>query len=140
MGLNMHGQANKIIQTKKLQRTLRKNMTDAERKLWSALRFSQMNGHKFRRQHPFENYILDFVCLEEKIVVEVDGSQHFELADEDAFRTNLLQKAGFRVIRFWNNQVLNEFESVKEAIFLALETHPHPNLPLEGEGTSAKEI
>ena len=136
----MQGQTNKIIQAKRLQRTLRKNMTDAERKLWSGLRFGQMNGHKFRRQHPFENYILDFVCLDRKVVIEVDGSQHFELADEDAFRTKLLAKAGFRVMRFWNNEVMNEFESVKEAIFRALETHPHPNLPLEGEGTCAKEF
>jgi very-short-patch-repair endonuclease len=136
----MQGQTNKIIQTKKLQRTLRKNMTDAERKLWSALRLGQMNGCKFRRQHPFENCILDFVCLEEKLVIEVDGSQHFELAEDDARRTNLLEKAGFRVMRFWNNEVMNEFESVKEVIFRALETHPHPNLPLEGEGISSEEM
>ena len=134
MGLSMQGQTNKIIQAKKLQRTLRKNMTDAERKLWSAMRFGQMNGHKFRRQHPFENYVLDFVCLERKLVVEVDGSQHMELEIEDGERTKVLEKSGFRVLRFWNNQVFNEFENVKEAIFLALETHPHPNLPLEGEG------
>ena len=98
-----------------------------------------MNGRKFRRQHPFENYILDFVCLEEKLVIEVDGSQHFEQTNKDEVRTKILKKAGFRVMRFWNNQVMNEFESVKESIFLALKTHPHPNLPLEGEGTSAKE-
>jgi very-short-patch-repair endonuclease len=136
----MKGQTNKVIQTKKLQRILRRNMTDAERKLWSALRFGQMNGHKFRRQHPFENYILDFVCLEEKFVIEIDGSQHFELADADALRTRLLEKAGFRVMRFWNNEVMNEFESVKEAIFRALKTHPHPSLPLEGEGIFAKDF
>lgn len=139
MGLNMHGQTNKVIQTKKLQRALRKNMTDAERKVWSALRLGQMNGCKFRRQQPFENFVLDFVCLEEKLVIEVDGSQHFELADKDARRTMMLEKAGFRVMRFWNNEVMNEFESVKEAIFLALKTHPHPNLSLEGEGISHKD-
>ena len=99
-----------------------------------------MNGHKFRRQHPFENFILDFICLEKKLVVEVDGSQHFEQINKDEVRTRILEKAGFRVIRFWNNQVMNEYENVKEAIFLALETHPHPNLPLEGEGTSLKEF
>ena len=136
----MQGQTNKIIQATKLQRTLRKNLTIAERKLWSALRLGQMNGHKFRRQHPFENYILDFVCLEKKLVVEVDGSQHFEQINKDDVRTRILEKAGFRVIRFWNNQVMNEYENVKEAIFLVLETHPHPSLPLEGEGNIVKEF
>ena len=140
MGLSMQGQTNKIIQTRKLQRTLRKNMTDAERKLWSALRFEQMNGHKFRRQHPFENFILDFVCLERKLVIEVDGSRHMEKVVADEERTKVLQNAGFTVLRFWNNTVFNEFESVKETIFRALETHPHPNLPLEGEGSCAKEF
>ena len=139
MGSEMLGQTSKIIQTKKLQRVLRQDMTVAERKLWSALRLSQMNGRKFRRQHPFENYILDFVCLEENLVIEVDGSQHFEQIDKDEVRTKILEKAGFRVMRFWNNQVMNEFEGVKEAIFLALKTHPHPGLPLEGEGISPKE-
>ena len=115
-------------------------MTIAEQKLWSALRSEQMNGHKFRRQHPFDNYILDFVCLEERLVIEVDGSQHFESGEQDSERTKVLEKAGFRVIRFWNNEVMTEFESVKEVIFGALETHPHPNLPLEGEGTCAKEF
>ena len=130
----MQGQTNKIIQTKKLQRVLRRNLTDAERKLWSALRFGQMNGYKFRRQHPFENYILDVVCLERKLIIEVDGSQHM-----DEQRTKALTIAGFLVMRFWNNEVMNEFESVKDAIFLALETHPHPSLPLEGEGISSEE-
>ena len=129
MGLSMQGQTNKIIQTKKLQRTLRKNMTDAEIKLWSALRYGQMNGHKFRRQHPFENYVLDFVCLERKLVVEVDGSQHMDAIIKDAERTKVLKQAGFRVMRFWNNEVMNEFEGVKDIIFRALITHPHPNLP-----------
>jgi very-short-patch-repair endonuclease len=140
MGYEVLGQTNKFIRTRKLQRSLRKDMTIAERKLWSALRLGQMNGRKFRRQHPFENYILDFVCLEEKLVIEVDGSQHFEQINKDEVRTKILEKAGFRVMRFWNNQVMNEFEGVTEAIFLALQTHPHPSLPLEGEGTFAKEF
>ena len=101
-------------------------MTIAERKLWSALRFGQMNGHKFQRQHPFENYILDFVCLENKLVIEVDGSQHANALAYDQHRSKVLAAASFTVLRFWNNQVLNEFEVVKEAIWQALETHPHP--------------
>jgi very-short-patch-repair endonuclease len=115
-------------------------MTEAERKLWSALRYEQMDGNKFRRQHPFENFILDFVCLEKQLVIEVDGSQHMEQANNDQARTNALEHAGFRVMRFWNNEVMNEFDGVAEAIFRALQTHPHPSLPLEGEGTIAKEF
>ncbi|MEO6023922.1 MAG: endonuclease domain-containing protein [Burkholderiales bacterium] len=110
----------------KRQRQLRSSMTIAERKLWSALRLSQMSGHKFRRQHPFENFILDFVCLESKLVVELDGSQHRDTAAYDQQRTKALALAGFTVLRFWNNQIMGEFENVKEAIWRALETHPHP--------------
>ncbi len=140
MGLHMQGQTNRLILTKKLQRTLRKNMTFAEQKLWSTLRFGQMSGYKFRRQHPFGNYILDFVCLEKKLIIEVDGSQHMDQPDCDEVRTKFLENAGFRVLRFWNNEVLNELESVKDVIFRALETHPHPNLPLEGEGTTKRNL
>lgn len=129
----MKGQTGESVQGSKLQRTLRRNMTDAERKLWYRLRSNQL-GVKFRRQHPFENFILDFVCLQVGLVVEVDGGQHVEQAEYDAQRTAALEKAGFRVLRFWNNQVMNELDSVVEVIRLDLETHPHPSLPPEGEG------
>jgi very-short-patch-repair endonuclease len=112
----MQGQTNKVIYRNNLQRRLRRNMTDAERKLWSVLRGRQMEGLKFRRQHPFEDYILDFVCLEKKIVIEIDGGQHQELVLEDGVRTKMLEKAGFRVLRFWNHQVLQEIEAVAEQI------------------------
>ena len=108
-------------------------MTDAERRLWQRLRGNQL-GVKFRRQHPFENYILDFVCLPLALIVEVDGGQHTEQAEYDSKRTALLEAAGFRVQRFWNNQVLNELDAVVEVIRATIETHPHPNLPPEGEG------
>jgi very-short-patch-repair endonuclease len=91
-------------------------MTDAERKLWSILRGRQIDGLKFRRQHPFENYILDFVCLEEKLVVEVDGGQHQNRLTEDNIRSKVLEEAGFRVLRFWNHEVLLECEAVAEQI------------------------
>ena len=116
----MKGQTNQNILTSKLQRKLRKAMTDAEKKLWRQLRGKQFDGHKFRRQHPFGDFILDFVCLEAKLVIEVDGGQHNESA-QDLVRDQTLQKAGFRVMRFWNNQVLNEIEAVVEAIWLELE-------------------
>jgi very-short-patch-repair endonuclease len=96
----MQGQTNRAIYKGGLQRSLRRTMTDAERKLWSILRSRQLDGLKFRRQRPFEDYILDFVCLKEKLVVEVDGGQHQEQATEDGRRTKALENAGFYVLRF----------------------------------------
>jgi very-short-patch-repair endonuclease len=131
------GQTRRKIRSGKLQQALRNNMSDAEQALWRHLRDRQLSGLKFRRQHPFGDYILDFVCLENKLVIEVDGGQHRERAVYDENRTKKLQTAGFRVLRFWNNEVLKEMESVKEKIWLVvqqLQTHPHPNPPLEGEG------
>jgi very-short-patch-repair endonuclease len=103
----------KLISTAK---TLRKGMTDAERKLWQRLR-GELLGVKFRRQHPFESFVLDFVCLERKLVIEVDGSQHLEDVKYDEFRTERLKLAGFTVLRFWNNQVLEETDAVVEKIW-----------------------
>jgi hypothetical protein len=88
---------------------------------------------QFRRQHPFGDYILDFVCLENKLVIEVDGSQHGQQAEYDENRTQKLQAAGFRVLRFWNNEVLNEKESVRQKIWLMteeLQSLPLPTSPL----------
>ena len=98
---------------------LRKNMTDAEKKLWQRLRGEQC-GVKFRRQHPFDNFILDFVCLERKLVIEVDGGQHAENSKYDEYRTSTLNQAGFTVLRFWNNQVLEETDAVAEVIWNCL--------------------
>jgi very-short-patch-repair endonuclease len=97
-------------------RALRKKMTDVERLLWSRLRGEQL-GVKFRRQHPFLNYVLDFVCLELKLVVEPDGSQHAQARSYDDYRTKCLNDAGFVVLRFWNNQVIDELENVLEEIY-----------------------
>jgi len=103
-------------------RQLRKNSTDAERLLWRALRSRQLGGHKFRRQLSLGRFIVDFVCLEARLVVEVDGGQHNEdtLAVYDAERTAWLQKQGFRVLRFWDHEVLKQLDTVKEAIAKAL--------------------
>ena len=112
-------------------------MTDAEKALWKVLRSRQVSGLKFRRQHPFGDFILDFVCLENKLVIEVDGGQHGEQVKYDDIRSKNLTKAGFRVLRFWNTEVLQEIEAVKERIWRAVEeqqAHPHPDPPLEGEG------
>jgi very-short-patch-repair endonuclease len=116
----MQGQTNRTIYKSGLQRALRRTMTDAERKLWSILRSRQFDGLKFRRQHPYEDYILDFVCLEEKLVIEVDGGQHQERLTEDSIRTKALENAGFRVLRFWNHDVLQKPEAVAEQIVQAV--------------------
>jgi adenine-specific DNA-methyltransferase len=138
MGEIVLGQANKKILSNRLQRRLRNEMTDAEKALWKVLRCRQVSGFKFRRQHPFGDYILDFVCLERKLVIEVDGGQHGERTKYDEIRTEDLLTAGFRVLRFWNTEVFHEIEAVKERIGRAVQeqqTHPLPDPPLEGEGT-----
>jgi very-short-patch-repair endonuclease len=104
MGLEMKAQTTSTIIGRQLQRTLRNQMTDAEIRLWQRLRSRQVAGCKFRRQHPYLDYVLDFVCLEKCLIVEVDGGQHLE-NERDQARDWRLQEAGFRVLRFWNNQV-----------------------------------
>lgn len=131
----MKGQSNQGILEDKLQRRLRGNPTEAEKLLWRYLRDRQCEGCKFRRQHPFLDYILDFVCLEKMLVIEVDGGQHAESLS-DAVRDKRLYEVGFKVLRFWNNQVLGETDAVLEMIRAELVSAPHPlpSPPLEGEG------
>lgn len=97
-------------------RTLRRDITDAERALWRHLRKRQIAGYKFRRQHPLGAYIVDFVCLEARLVVEVDGGQHAERQFYDQARTDWLEQQGYRVLRFWNHEVLANAEGLVEAI------------------------
>jgi very-short-patch-repair endonuclease len=101
-------------------RQLRKKMTDAERRLWSALRDRALSGYKFRRQHPIGLYIVDFACVEHMLAIEADGGQH---ADNryDERRTAWLESQGWRVVRFWNNEVLTNIEGVVEMILRRLE-------------------
>ena len=101
-------------------RALRKNPTEAERSLWKHLRLRQLEGHKFRRQQPLGRYVVDFVCLEKRLIVELDGGQHAGEFDSDATRTAWLEARGFRVLRFWNHDVLRDTEAVKEVIRGAL--------------------
>ena len=116
-------------------RALRNNSTDAERHLWRCLRGRQLAGCRFRRQMPVAGYVADFACLEAKLIVELDGGQHLEQRGYDERRDNSLNAAGFRVLRFWDNDVLLETESVLEAILTALVPSPHPGLPPQaGEG------
>ena len=97
-------------------RFLRGNPTDPERILWQRLRRRQISGHRFRRQRPIGSYVVDFVCLERRVIVEVDGGQHAERACYDANRSSWLSSHGFRVLRFWNHDVLARTDSVCEAI------------------------
>ncbi|HEX7112186.1 MAG TPA: endonuclease domain-containing protein [Mizugakiibacter sp.] len=107
-------------------------MTDAERALWRHLRGRHFQGWKFRRQHPVETYIVDFVCLDANLVIELDGGQHADNANADAARSAKLAEAGFRVLRFWNDAVLTQTEAVLEVILAALRAAPpHPG-PLPG--------
>lgn len=90
-------------------------MTDAERRLWSALRSRRLQGFKFRRQHPLGNYILDFACIEHRLVIEADGGQHAD-NEADERRTAWLESEGWRIIRFWNNDILANTEGVLDTV------------------------
>jgi very-short-patch-repair endonuclease len=105
-------------------RSLRKTMTPQEVKLWVHLRSLRAKGHHFRRQSPLPPYIVDFECRRSRLIVEVDGGQHGETenAKRDKARDEFLTKAGYRVLRFWNNEV----NGVLEAIIEALQNAPHP--------------
>ena len=107
-------------------RGLRHSATDAECALWTHLRSRRFGGSKFRRQHAVSGFVVDFVCLERRLVIELDGSQHFEQADYDLARTAVLAKSGFRVLRFWNNEVLEDIEGVLTAIHQQIAAPPSP--------------
>jgi very-short-patch-repair endonuclease len=98
-------------------RQLRKAATDAERHLWRHLRSEQLAGYKFRRQYPIANYIVDFVCIPAHLAIELDGGQHIDAAAYDAHRTQIIEAQGYRVLRFWNDDVLLRTELVLEEIF-----------------------
>jgi len=101
-------------------KALRKSMTDAERVLWYSLRNRRLGGFKFRRQKPIGAYIVDFVCIEKKLIIEVDGGQHKTNIEHDKKRSEYLTKNGYKIIRFWNNEVLKEKEAVLHQIMKSL--------------------
>ena len=106
-------------------RKLRRNPTDVEKKLWRLLRDRQLLGFKFRRQHPIGKYVADFCCFEKKLIVEVDGGQHAIAANRDEERTLALKREGFRVLRFWNHEILQNIEGVLAVVGAALKA-PSP--------------
>jgi very-short-patch-repair endonuclease len=103
----------------RVARTLRQTSTDAEIRLWAMLRSRRLAGFKFRRQHPVGRYVADFVCTRYRLIVEADGGQHADNA-ADTDRTKWLESQGWRVLRFWNNDILANTEGVLEAILAAL--------------------
>nr|WP_255430487.1 endonuclease domain-containing protein [Pseudoxanthomonas sp. PXM01] len=111
-------------------------MTDAELKLWKVLRGRGLEGLKFRRQHPIPPYIADFCCIDKKLIIELDGSQH--AASSDATRTRVLCSKGWTILRFWDHDVLRATGAVVEAIWnAACGPYPHPNPSPGGRGAQA---
>ena len=122
-------------------RSLRVNMTDAEARLWHALRRDQLNGFSFRKQHPIGPYTVDFYCSQLRLAVEVDGGQHAEQRKQaDDRRTHWLAEKGVTVVRYWNNDVLSNLEGVLSDLVTHMErlaqaeATPTPTLPLSGGG------
>lgn len=121
-----------MSQTRVRARQLRKNPTDAERLLWRKLRFWQVDGLKFRRQQPLGRYIVDFICLEKRLVIEVDGGQHSEQVAYDVERDTWLRDQGFKVLRFWNHDVLQNIDGVVDVVVKALRNTPFLNPSPQG--------
>jgi very-short-patch-repair endonuclease len=109
-------------------RALRRDMTEAERKIWKMFRSRRFAGYKLRRQVPLERYIVDFACHEARLVIEIDGGQHGSSSESEIERSEFLKKEGYKILRFWNNEVLANPEGVLSQILDVLLTdHPHPN-------------
>jgi very-short-patch-repair endonuclease len=105
-------------------RTLRDQSTEVERKLWSVLRNRQLGGLKFRRQVPIDRYFADFACVEARLVIELDGGQHADRLAEDAVRTRAIEACGWKVVRFWNNEVKENLEGVADTILAQIDRAP----------------
>ena len=121
---------------KQRARQLRKNATDAERLLWNTLRAGRLGGFKFRRQHQVGRYFVDFICIEQELVVEVDEDHHVEQAAYDDDRERWLEGQNLRILRFSNREVLTQLRSVEQAIWQAL-TNLSPTLAQRGRGPEA---
>lgn len=107
-----------------LARRLRRDKTDAERLLWSRLRDRRLRGFKFRRQVPIEGCVVDFACVDAKLVIELDGGQHNEMRAKDAVRTETIERTGYALIRFWNHDVIRDVEAILTEIDRALLAEP----------------
>jgi very-short-patch-repair endonuclease len=122
-------------------RKLRQEFTDGEKKFWNQVKNRRLENHKFRRQVPIGSYIFDFMCLDRRLVIELDGGQRDENRAKDERRTHYLEGQGFRVIRFWNNEVLQNMPGVLEVILAHLARRsgepPRPTGEGRGEGLAA---
>lgn len=122
-------------------RTLRNQQTDAEQRLWYHLRAHRFQGLKFKRQKPIGRYIVDFICIEHRLIVELDGGQHSTQIDYDQQRDQWLRQQGYIVIRFWNNDVIQRLDEVLEQIRLTVDSPSLPSpltpLPFTGEGNNS---
>lgn len=107
-------------------RSLRRDATDAERAMWRILRNRQLAGFKFRRQQPLGPFIVDFVCFSHRLIIEIDGGQHADNAADER-RTAWLERQGFRVLRFWNNDVIENEEGVYQTVLQSLTSRPPPH-------------
>jgi very-short-patch-repair endonuclease len=124
----------------KFAKDMRRHATDAEIATWRQLRAHRFQGWKFKRQQPIGSYIVDFVCFDCRVVIEIDGGQHMDNRRYDEERTSWLETQGFRVLRFWNDDVLTRQDDVFDAIFVALcESTPSPQ-PLSHKGRGAKAV
>ena len=112
---------------------LRKNSTAAEISLWKILRSGQLEGLKFRRQHVIGRFIVDFVCLERKVIIELDGGHHSSQKERDNERDDWLKREGYKIIRFWNNEFFINTEGVLNKILEACQDSPSPQ-PLSPQG------
>jgi very-short-patch-repair endonuclease len=110
-------------------RALRQDMTEAEKRLWQMLRSRQTEGYRFRRQVPIGRFIADFVCPTARLIVEIDGGQHDPSSYREAERAEFLQNEGYRVLRFWNNEILENLDGVHHTIADALAASPPPSPP-----------
>ena len=108
---------------------LRKRQTNSERKLWSQLRAKKMEGMKFRRQQPIGIYIVDFICFEKRLIIELDGGQHMMPATKDKTREAWLRQQGYKVLRFWNHEIFENFTGVLNSIRDKVIPTPSPSSP-----------
>ena len=120
----------------KFAKRMRHQPTNAETLIWTALRGARLQGFKFKRQQPIGPYIVDFVCFEHTLIIEIDGGQHGDEVSADQARSNWLQAQGFTVLRFWNNEVIERKGDVMESIIRALREYPSPQ-PLSHKGRGA---
>ncbi len=123
-----------------LARNLRKNQTNTEKALWLQLRGKRFFGIKFKRQQPIDKYIVDFICFEKGLIIELDGGQHSINRKKDKIRDKYLKEQKFKVLRFWNNDVLGNIEGVLEVIRQNINPHPGPLPPKEGEGSKVIKV